>query len=167
MGFFTWTDARHEPRIRRDGDFQTRDKIPYGGFAQVICPDNTAIKEPYYDGYGLFDGHDIYELAAEWNRPYMKELFQDITKFNGWGATLKPIAEAYQDGGDTAAQAVAETRKPDDGLLYVKEEWKRLLGITIACVSDMKEVKCPYPIKIVRTKGKYRYEDLVPSLSCQ
>lgn len=65
MGFFTWTDAKHEPRLNRRGDFQNRDKIPYGGFAQVICPDGTCIKEPYYDGYGLFDGHDIYDLVAE------------------------------------------------------------------------------------------------------
>lgn len=132
MGFFTWTDARHEPRLNRRGDFQNRDKIPYGGFAQVICPDNTSIKEPYYDGYGLFDGHDIYDLVAEWNRPFMKDLFRDIEAAGTWGAELRPIADAYQDGGDA-----------------------------------MEEIKCPYPIKIVKTRGKYKYEDLVPSLNCQ
>lgn len=167
MGFFTWTDARHEPRLRRDSDFQTKDKILYGGFAQVICPDNTSIKEPYYDGYGMFDGHDIYDLAAEWNRPFMKELFRDIDAFNAWGKQLKPIAEAYQDGGDAAAQAVADNFPQSDGLMTVKTEWKRLIGIAIACVSKMEEVRCPYPIKIVRTHGKYKYEDLVPSLNCQ
>lgn len=167
MGFFTWTDARHEPRLKRDGDFQTRDKIPYDGFAQVICPDNTSIKEPYYEGYGMFDGHDIYDLAAEWNRPFMKELFRDIDAFNAWGKQLKPIAEAYQDGGDAAAQAIADNFPQSDGLMAIKTEWKRLIGIAIACVSKMEEVKCPYPIKIVRTHGKYEYEKLVPSLNCQ
>lgn len=167
MGFFTWTDARHEPRLNRRGDFQNRDKIPYGGFAQVICPDGTSIKEPYYDGYGLFDGHDIYDLVAEWNRPYMKDLFRDIEAAGTWGAELRPIAEAYQDGGDAAAQAIADNFPKSNGCMAVKTEWKRLLGISIACVSKMEEIKCPYPIKIVKTRGKYKYEDLVPSLNCQ
>ena len=113
------------------------------------------------------DGHDIYDLVAEWNRPYMKDLFRDIEAAGTWGAELRPIADAYQDGGDAAAQAIADNFPQSNGLMTVKTEWKRLIGIAIACVNKMEEVRCPYPIKIVRTHGKYRYEDLVPSLNCQ
>lgn len=168
MGFFTWTDARRKPRKIKNGGYNRYDVIPYDGYAQVVCPDGSSIEEHCYEGYGIFGGKDIYELVVEWNRPYLRDIFQKIIEKNSWGACLAPIAEAYQEDGDSAAEAAADTVCSIDETPYiVKSEWKREIGIAIACVSSYDDVVCPYPIKIVRAHGKFDYDTLLPSLSYQ
>lgn len=80
MGFFTWTDARRNPRKLKCGDYSSADKIGYGGYAKIVCPDNTEIIEPYYEGYGMFDGKDIYDLVVDWNKTYLKDIFDKKDK---------------------------------------------------------------------------------------
>ena len=58
MGQFSWKYA----------DTKNRIALKILGSAYVPCPDGSVIYESCYQGYGVFGGHDIYELAADWNR---------------------------------------------------------------------------------------------------
>ncbi len=62
MGYFSWKFANDDSRRLRIG------KPGY-----LYCPDGTVIREPAYDGYGTFGGHDVYDLVANWNRKYLSE----------------------------------------------------------------------------------------------
>lgn len=75
MDCWTYTDARHVPSKKKDGGFHARDIIGYGGYAKVVCQDNTEIEELYYDGYGILGGKDIYALVTEWNRADLLNIF--------------------------------------------------------------------------------------------
>lgn len=94
MGYFTWTDARREPRLLKNGDYSVTDKIGYDGFAKVVCPDDTEICEPYYEGYGMFDGHDIYDLVVDWNKDHLDEIFARLAQKDPkhWGWQFKNLA---------------------------------------------------------------------------
>ena len=156
MGYFTWTDAEHKPRERKDRygftDFVQKDVIGYGRKVIVVCPDDSEIVEPYYEGYGIFDGKDIYELVVDWNRNHLVEIFDRIAEEDGpnhWGSDLRSLAEDYQNGIDPVTN---------------DSEWKRRVGITIACVHNE---WLPYPIKMTRKKNHKSYSELVPSESTQ
>lgn len=166
MGFFTWTDARRQPRKRKDGDYVVADKIGYGGYAKVVCPDNTEIIEQYYDGYGEFDGHDIYDLVVDWNKAYLEDIFNQMDE-NHWGYRFKGIAIAFQND-DMYALQKEINRLIDSGkeAQWIRDEWKRHIGITIAC-GDEDNMNLPYPIKITTTKWHRTYDELYPSCSCQ
>ena len=166
MGFFTWTDARRHPRKLKSGEYAAADKIGYGGYAKVVCPDNTEIVERYYEGYGEFDEHDIYELVVDWNKAYLEDLFNQMPE-NHWGYHLKEIATAFQND-DTYHMWKLINHLIDSGKErpYFRDEWKRVIGITIAC-NDEDNKNLPYPIKITTTKWHRKYDELVPSCSCQ
>jgi hypothetical protein len=166
MGFFTWTDARREPRKRKNGDYSIADKIGYGGYAKVVCPDDTEIIEQYYDGYGEFDGHDIYDLVVDWNKNYLEDIFNQMSE-DHWGYRFKEIAIAFQND-DTYAlnKEIARLIDSYGEPQWIRDEWKRHIGITIAC-GDKDNMNLPYPIKITTTKWHRKYDELYPSLSCQ
>lgn len=166
MGFFTWTDARRQPKKRKDGDYVIADKIGYGGYAKVVCPDNTEIVEQYYDGYGEFDGHDVYDLVVDWNKNYLEDIFNQMPE-NHWGYHLKGVAIAFQND-DLCTLGKEINRLVDSGKeaqLFINE-WKRTIGIAIAC-NDNDNMNLPYPIKITTTKWHRKYDELYPSCSCQ
>lgn len=166
MGCFTWTDARKPPRKRRDGDYVIADKIGYGGYAKIVCPDNTEIIEQCYDGYGDFDGHDIYDLVVDWNKEYLEDIFCAMPE-DHWGYHLKEVATAFQND-DTYALHKEVSRLIDSGKepSFFKDEWKRTIGIAIAC-GDEDNHSLPFPIKITATKWYRTYDELYPSCSCQ
>ena len=169
MGYFTWTDARKEPKLLKNGDFSSADKIGYGWYAKIVCPDNTEIVEPYYEGYGLFDGKDVYDLVVDWNKDYLEDIFNRMAKedANHWGAHLKDLAVFYQK--DDTKNVYAEVQRlisTGKEMPCFKDEWKRKIGIAIACDNNNNKA-LPYPIKITRTKWKKKYDELVPSCSCQ
>ena len=166
MGFFTWTDARRQPKKRRDGEYVTADKIGYGGYAKVVCPDNTEIIENYYDGYGEFGGHDIYDLVVDWNKEHLEDIFCAMPE-DHWGYHLKEVATAFQND-DTYALNKEVSRLIDSGkeAEFFRDEWKRTIGIAIAC-HDEDNINLPFPIKITTTKWHRKYDELYPSLSCQ
>ncbi len=166
MGFFTWTLANITPVKARHGDFLSRCKLGYGGFAAVVCPDNTVIKENSYDGYGMFNDKDIYELVVDWNRQHLEEIFDKLAEVNNcnnyWGYYLRDMAIAYQNY-DTKTLNDEITRLLPE-YPYIKTDWKRNIGIAISVEhNDL----LPYPIKITNNKRPKPYDELLPSISCQ
>lgn len=166
MGYFTWTDARRHPRKRKDGRYVVADRIGYGGYAKVVCPDNTEIIEKYYEGYGMFGDHDIYDLVVDWNKNYLKDIFDKMPE-DHWGYHFREAAIAFQEDN------LIELRKEIERLIehgiegkYIVSEWKRSIGIAIAC-EDEDNRSLPFPIKITATKWHRKYDELVPSCSCQ
>lgn len=166
MGYFTWTDARREPIVLKNGDFAVADKIGYGGYAKVVCPDNTEIIETYYDGYGEFNGHDIYDLVVDWNKAHLEEIFYKMAD-DHWGYHLKNLAVAFQNDDEYGMRVeierlIAEELEPS----WFRNEWKRTIGITISC-HDEDNYNLPFPIKITTTKWHKKYDELYPSCNCQ
>ena len=157
MGFWTWTDARKEPKILKNGRYSETDIIGYGGYAKIVCPDNTEIVEPCYDGCGMFDGKDAYELVVDWNKPYLEEIFNRLAE-NGdfWGSNLRNLAVLYQN--DKPIEAEIKRLSTD--------RWKREIGIAIACKPEDNKA-LPFPLKITKTKWKKKYDELFPSCYCQ
>ena len=63
MGCFSWlfADTDNTQNLRTDR----------AGY--IACPDGTFIHEPCYEGYGEFNGQDVYELVVRWNRAFIAE----------------------------------------------------------------------------------------------
>lgn len=171
MGFFTWTDAKRTPRLLKNGDYASVDKIKYGSRVKVICPDNTMIVEPCYDGYGMFDQYDIYELVVDWNKDHLDEIFKNLAAKNPihWGYTLADIAHAYaiNEPDDKILSMAAQKVRSDDAYLIIKDEWKRVIGIAISAGDQNADL--PYPIKMTSSSRikSMTYNDFVPSMLCQ
>lgn len=167
MGFFTWTDARRNPRILKNGDYSAKDKIGYGCFAKIVCPDNTEVIENSYEGYGIFDGKDIYDLVVDWNKAYLTSIFDKLAAQNPnhWGIRLQKLAKFYQTDDKCAFDAELTYIAKSDTTPYIYTEWKREIGITIACGEQNSTL--PYPIKITSAKSHKKYNELVPSHPCQ
>lgn len=169
MGYFTWTDARRNPKILKNGNYTQSDIIRYDGYAKIVCPDDTEIIEKCYEGYGIFDGHDIYELVVDWNKQHLENIFNRMLKDdpNCWGSNLKNLAVFYQNG-DTVNIETEIKRLINSGeqMPFFEKEWKRTIGIAIAC-EEKNNRQLPFPIKITATKWKKTYDELVPSCICQ
>lgn len=150
MGVFTWTFAN-----------RNNAKLSYEGKGFVACPDGTFIEELSYKGNGIFGGRDIFELLVDWNRMYLKEVFDTLEKelMMKHQMEYKRIAMAAMEddekGNQMAMQVFANQPR-----MYISE-WKRILGCILAISGVI-----PYPIKIVSNKNK-KYEELPESLSCQ
>ena len=79
MGQFSWFTCDTQKQIKCNCYKDVYVLVPkaFGG---------GNIKEYCYDGYGNFGGHDICELAAEWNRDYLQE-----------GYLIQPQKEHYEE----------------------------------------------------------------------
>lgn len=144
MGYFSWmfANCNNEKNLR------------VGRKGYVACPDNTFIEEPNYEGYGDFDGKDVYELVVQWNRKFLADHPEHILprfhirvdRFPWYPALADLTIPLYE---------IPERSKPDwDGEL-------RMIGIDIACYNE-DNASLAYPIKIVSNK-KMAYDDLPPS----
>lgn len=159
MGYFTWTFANK------------RGKLRYDGIGYIALPDGTFIKENSYFGYGIFGTTDAYDVVTILNRPYLKDIFRDIKARKGeiFGESyIVPVAEAYQNQGEEAAQKVADEMVKEGKIgQYFSKDWKRNIGIAIACDDD-NNAALPYPLKITSTDHPGKpYEKLRPSRSTQ
>ena len=164
MGCFTFTLANKKPeKILGGVDYKSSCKLGYSCYAVVVCPDDTHIVEHYYNGYGDFGGHDIYDLVVDWNKNYLTAIIKDLKEKNVIKVLLTPemeeIAKAFQEDNDEELRDILE-RCPE----YERKEWKRTLGIIISCRNNE---NIPYPIKIVNNKRIKPYKDLYPALDCQ
>lgn len=167
MDYFTWTDAKKYSKKEGNGilrDYPACDKIKYGCFCAVVCPDNTVIREPHYEGYGIFGGVDIFELIVDWNKDFLIEIFERIKKKSNdkigveYANEYANLALCYQNDDTTGFYKELEKKGFDI------KTWKRIVGITISTGEDNERLK--YPIKIT-TQTKGCYAELYPSFSCQ
>ncbi len=157
MGAFSWMFA----------DKRNKQALKIMGHGFVACPDGSFIEETSYDGYGHFAGHDIYDLVVDWNRDWLNT-----------SMLQKPVREMYAAGdeGDIwfnkgcknferAAARLMDWRSgemnEEEMALRYGQEWKRDIGIDIACYDDQ-NAALPYPIKIVSERS-YLYHQLPAS----
>lgn len=128
------------------------------GFGPQLCEIN-------YNGYGEFNGIDVFELVADWNREYLANnpghMIPSHLNRNDEVVTVSDMGwyEFYADLSLSKEEVVLKWREKED-LTYADY---RNIGIDIACYDcDNEELK--YPIKICRNK-KVKYEDVPPSKS--
>ena len=164
MGCFSWKFCNKKDRLRIDGE------------AFVICPApgdgleaGTVLHETCYDGYGRFDGHDIYELVADWNKPYLSVYNVEMPDRRHWADDERGDLW-YEEALERYKKRLKKMRdfinnKPDDYMrsLY-GNDWKRKIGIDIACYNE-DNASLHYPIKIFsrRLKPSEKWEDFSPS----
>lgn len=185
LGCFSWLDC------------VTGKQIAIGDEAYVLVPKKFreqygVIHTGYYDGYGNFGGHDVYELVAEWNREEldsrMLKGFPKRKNYGGlWdyekedlrkeGKTEEEIKEADEAEIDKNYRAACNrwTRNANrlkdyrNGFSHEKmvklygADYLREIGIDIACYDDQNS-SLPYPIKISHD-GTAVYEECRASLS--
>lgn len=150
-----------------------------------------SIYERCYDGYGHFGGHDVYELVAEWNREFLsRDMLRDEPKLENYGGMYPFEKENLRKMGvseeeiekkdfeqkehfynlavkryETSINRLDDYRtgSTDDEMCQkYGAEWKRSIGIDIACYDDQNE-SLPYPIKI--TSREMEYKNASPSKS--
>jgi len=180
MGCFSWLDCETGEQILCGKVRDVFVLIPkkFGG---------DHLKEIRYDGYGDFGGRDIYELVADWNKNDLDGLtFTELkppvrTDYSGLYAweildlkksgkseeEIDKINEAKRDAQFSRALRVYEYNKSmvrdfptlsdDEMIEKYGEEYKRELGILIACY-DEDNAKLKYPIKITHNESAV-YED--------
>lgn len=148
-----------------------------------------AIYESCYDGYGNFGRYDVYDLVAEWNREFLSEsMLRDKPRLENYGGLYSFEKENLRKNGlseeeieqrdfeqkqyyynmaikryNVAIERLNDYRNgltDDEMLSKYGEDWKRIIGIDIACY-DEQNASLPYPIKI--TTREMEYENVKPS----
>lgn len=161
MGQFSWLDCVTGKQI-----IDNKVKEVY-----VLIPEEFGgghIREVCYDGYGHFDGYDIYDLVALWNRGHISKEDIKYPDRSRWGNTelderfyqsaLKGYENSCKRIDDFAHNVPDAEMKERYGKYYLRE-----IGIDIACY-DEDNARLEYPIKITYD-GNAVYEDCEPSPS--
>ena len=153
MGCFSWLFSDNGKALQ----------ICRPGF--LICPDNTVLYEPEYDGYGNFAGQDAYDLVAIWNREYLSQHPDFVIPAVGniydsslkeWVTKRSKMVKDYPWW-----KFYADTERyptPKDVASAYKQDFRNI-GIDIACY-DIQNQKLPFPIKICSKLVPY---DSVPA----
>lgn len=158
MGCFSWKFA--------DTDNQQRLRIGHRGY--LALPDGNFLCADSYEGYGEFDGRDVYELVVWWNREYIAK--NPDAEVKAYSITLHDYAPKklkdfwwYPVIADPSLIGPEVNRKLKElgphSLFYVE---LRGVGIDIAC-DDQNNAALPFPIKVTKTTKK-RYWELPPSI---
>ena len=169
MGIFTWTLANRQVKYLRNGNYAASCKLPYDGYGAIVTPDDEIIKETCYEGYGMFGNQDAYDLVAEWNRKHLFRIINAPT-FQKWSLfpvddpDYRSLLEAYADDDELKLKSAVKAISKKTPLM--DEEWKRTLGILIAC-EDTNAKLLSYPLKIVNCLRPKRYDQLSISLATQ
>lgn len=168
MGYFTFTDAVVKSPQRRHGEYSKKDKISYGGYIKVVCPDGTIYEDVCYDGYGRIGRYDVYNLVVDWNKYNLSAILKarrDHIFYN----ELKEILEKYIES-DYDEMCTTEFVKGlvADGKCgeYLISDWKRNIGIMLAC-EDKDNEALPFPLKVTKSREAVDYDKLFPSRSTQ
>jgi len=138
MGQFSWLDCKTQEQVI-DG----RPRKSY-----VLVPKEFGgghIEEECYEGYGVFGGHDVYDLVVDWNVKYLAQVFEQASS---WKCSY---LEGYEE----------DFRRLERGEEIECE--KRTLGIGLACYDD-DNARLRYPIKITHDPTAV-YEWCAPSKS--
>lgn len=152
MGCFSWMFA----------DTNNTKNLLINRSGYVACPDGSFIEVDIYGGYGCFDGHDVYELVVDWNRDFLKEIINKRENNPGKATREDFITDEFVDlvmkSDEKAQEYINAHIKPES---YLRTDWKRNLGIYLACY-DEDNATLPFPIKITE-KTKIPYNELPPS----
>ena len=160
MGVFSWLDCN------------TGRQVKIGRKAYVLVPKEFGgghITEMYYDGYGNFGGFDVYDLVADWNKGYITEAnLRGMPKRSNYGKGESGdfyYELAVKRYNDTVKKITLWQAGASDDEMEEKygSEWKRNIGIDIACYDEQNEA-LKFPIKICHN-SKAVYEDCKPSMS--
>lgn len=202
MGCFTFTFG--DKRIRETGyGYSNSCTLAYGGVGFIALPKGftnlyegsdiittndgyTFIAEHYYDGYGMFGTHDIYDVIVDINKGYLTESLDKVferkiakiktNEFNQSEEELKDWIDRetneykiyrniclIADKNLSEADIEKEFKKINNPF---NNEWKRELGITLACYGEDNKL-LHYPLKITSKLGKWNYDNLKPTISTQ
>lgn len=136
----------------------------------VLIPEKFgggSIREGHYEGYGEFGGHDMYDLVADWNKEYATVDNLRKPKRSEWGndSDSEEFFERAMDWYKERCQRLNDFKILSDEDMKEKygEDYKRSIGIDIACYNDQ-NAALKYPIKIAERKNSV-YETCEPSLS--
>lgn len=159
MGQFSWLDCKDDTQILDDVYADVYVLVPkeFGG---------GHIKETFYDGYGHFGGHDIYDLVAEWNRRHLTHRMLKDCSIEDWNPRdLKYYIYGLRDQLHKAEMLMDYRDGMSDSKMIEKhgKDFKREIGIYIACYNDQ-NFMLPYPIKITHDANAI-YENCIPSKS--
>ena len=122
------------------------------------------VRTLYYEGYGIFDDEDVYEMVVDWNFRHLAEIADRIEAEGNMGPYDEPmlrLMRAYAAGDDAGRDAAIEEMSKTTPC--ARTDWKRFIGVHIASDNE----KLPYPIKVVDRKTPIAYEKLNPSIICQ
>ena len=140
MGLFSWKYADVPQRLK------------CGKEGYLIMPDNSYYHTQFYDGYGNFGSMDVYEAVLDMNRKHLNSKMLDIPVYEHcvWDGNEERFEKelkqymllcrclwAYRNGASDDEMEI----------LFGNNEWKRELGIAIACY-DKQNKSLPFPIKI-------------------
>lgn len=159
MGQFSWLDCK-------TGE-QVLDGVQRNSY--LLVPEKFGgghIEETCYEGYGVFGGHDVFDLVADWNKEFI-------------GKPEEPDRSRWEDGqqGDSWYEMARINWKRDCAMVndfkggtskntmdkLYGDDWKRRIGINIACY-DEDNARLRYPIKITHDPDAV-YEWCAPSKS--
>lgn len=161
MGYFSWIFSDTEKNLK------------IGSHGYLLLPDGGYLYVPHYEGFGVFDGKDVYDLVLEWNRPYLNKdmlIPPDLERLKGYP---EPYAKEWYERAlkeyenNVKYLEAYKNGMTDEEMLNLTNEkdWKRYLGIEIACY-NAQNAALPCPIKIVQLKKNVgKYKELPPSKS--
>lgn len=160
MGCFSWMFANKD----------NLDALRMGRKGYVLTPQNQLLSTPVggYEGYGDFYDSikgttvDVYDLVVDWNRAYLSKIINHPLKKTETTDFDKMLAVLAEKGDAVAEEFVKSEVAAGRASEYLLSDWKRCLGIAIACYDEDNE-RLPYPIKIVSCKNCGNYEDLPAS----
>ena len=159
MGQFSWLDCKNSQKqifCNEIADVYLLVPAEFGG---------GSYHESIYDGYGRFDGVDVYEAVAIWNRSYINADLIEYPKREQYcnekyyGFALKRYNESVSRLNDFIS---GEKTEEEMESLY-GDDYLRLIGIDIACY-DEQNFALKYPIKITHDAAAV-YEKCKPSKS--
>lgn len=158
MGQFSWMYADTDNKIN----------LLEGESAWLLQPNGKHIYESEYDGYGNFGGYDAYDLVLEWNREFLNVSMLPKPDRTSWSNDMEGTLW-YQKAMNAYEKTVSVLEKYMSGASDIEmqdfskqvgygftngEDWKRNLGISIAC-SDEQNAALPFPIKICKEPCDY------------
>lgn len=168
MGCFTWTLANR--KIKKTGwGYDSSCNFGYGHTGYIALPKGITyegcifnkrgyafIEEKFYDGYGMFGYHDVFDVIADINKECAVEFFSNPNAV--WREKLLPIAKFWTSDKCKSDEDVTEYAQKIG--FMCPEEWKRHIGIAMTSY-DEDQARIKYPLKIVSSINcKKNYEDL-------
>jgi len=147
MGCFSWLDCKNKNQIKiGDKCFLLIPEEFSGEYGEKLCTS-------YYNGYGSFGGHDVYELSAIFNRNHIDEsnLYGGEPELENFGGLYEYEKEDMRKAGKTEE----EINKAD---LAEKTKWYKAAvnrrKRAVKRLNDFREHK----LSFAKMKAKYGEE---------